>query len=376
MPAGPYARACQGPSSPSSGRPRCCGCFGRAPRPSPCSRSSAALGLAKGTAHGILRTLVDVGFVGAGRGDGPLRRRGPPRVAGRRHGWTPTPSGRMALNWADTLAARAGEQVRVGVLRGVQVEVVHHVFRPDDSEQQMHTGDMLPVHATAMGKVLLAHSARDPGPRARRAPGALHPPHGHRPAGHLAPPGGGPARRHRDGGRGAGPRPGRGRRPGPRDGAAWSWPRWRCPVTWSGCATVGGRCGPGSSPTSAGSRAPCPGTARVSAPDRYVAAIDQGTTSTRCILFDAAGRLASVAQREHRQHYPAPGLGRSTTPRRSGATCSGCVPEALAQVGARPDQVVALGDRQPAGDHGAVGPADGRAGRPRGGLAGHAHPRP
>jgi glycerol kinase len=35
--------------------------------------------------------------------------------------------------------------------------------------------------------------------------------------------------------------------------------------------------------------------------------IDQGTTSTRCILFDHGGRLVSVAQREHQQYFPRPG---------------------------------------------------------------------
>jgi len=39
----------------------------------------------------------------------------------------------------------------------------------------------------------------------------------------------------------------------------------------------------------------------------YVAAIDQGTTSTRCILFDHAGEIVSVNQKEHRQIYPKPG---------------------------------------------------------------------
>jgi len=39
----------------------------------------------------------------------------------------------------------------------------------------------------------------------------------------------------------------------------------------------------------------------------YVAAIDQGTTSSRCIVFDAAGNIAAVDQREHRQIYPRPG---------------------------------------------------------------------
>ena len=39
----------------------------------------------------------------------------------------------------------------------------------------------------------------------------------------------------------------------------------------------------------------------------YVAAIDQGTTSTRCILFSRAGLPAASAQQEHRQIYPRPG---------------------------------------------------------------------
>jgi glycerol kinase len=39
----------------------------------------------------------------------------------------------------------------------------------------------------------------------------------------------------------------------------------------------------------------------------YIAAIDQGTTSTRCIVFDHGGNVASVAQKEHRQIYPRPG---------------------------------------------------------------------
>ncbi len=38
-----------------------------------------------------------------------------------------------------------------------------------------------------------------------------------------------------------------------------------------------------------------------------IAAIDQGTTSTRCILFDRRGDIVSVEQKEHRQIYPKPG---------------------------------------------------------------------
>jgi len=39
----------------------------------------------------------------------------------------------------------------------------------------------------------------------------------------------------------------------------------------------------------------------------YIGAIDQGTTSTRFIVFDRAGRIVSVAQKEHSQIYPQPG---------------------------------------------------------------------
>jgi glycerol kinase len=40
---------------------------------------------------------------------------------------------------------------------------------------------------------------------------------------------------------------------------------------------------------------------------KYVAAIDQGTTSTRCIVFDAQGAIVALAQKEHQQIYPQPG---------------------------------------------------------------------
>ena len=40
---------------------------------------------------------------------------------------------------------------------------------------------------------------------------------------------------------------------------------------------------------------------------KYAAAIDQGTTSTRCMIFDHAGRVAAIEQKEHAQIYPEPG---------------------------------------------------------------------
>ena len=50
-----------------------------------------------------------------------------------------------------------GEAVRLGTLHDLQVLIVHHVFRPDDSLQTLDVGSLLPAHATALGKVLLAH---------------------------------------------------------------------------------------------------------------------------------------------------------------------------------------------------------------------------
>src|ERR687885_576728 len=40
---------------------------------------------------------------------------------------------------------------------------------------------------------------------------------------------------------------------------------------------------------------------------KYAAAIDQGTTSTRCMVFDHGGNVVAVAQEEHEQIYPKPG---------------------------------------------------------------------
>lgn len=41
--------------------------------------------------------------------------------------------------------------------------------------------------------------------------------------------------------------------------------------------------------------------------DTYLAALDQGTTSTRCIIFEQSGQIISMDQKEHQQFYPKPG---------------------------------------------------------------------
>ncbi|MCK4513978.1 MAG: hypothetical protein KAU31_01910, partial [Spirochaetaceae bacterium] len=41
--------------------------------------------------------------------------------------------------------------------------------------------------------------------------------------------------------------------------------------------------------------------------NQFIVALDQGTTSSRAIVFDRAGAIHGVGQREFTQHYPQPG---------------------------------------------------------------------
>ncbi len=76
--------------------------------------------------------------------------------------------------------------------------------------------------------------------------------------------------------------------------------------------------------------------------ERYVLAVDQGTTSTRSIVFDRAGRLVAVRQREHRQHFPRPGWVEHD-PEEIWANTQLTAAQALRDVAGSPGQVVALG---------------------------------
>ena len=41
--------------------------------------------------------------------------------------------------------------------------------------------------------------------------------------------------------------------------------------------------------------------------DKFILALDQGTTSSRSLIFDARGQVVAQAQREFTQHFPQPG---------------------------------------------------------------------
>ncbi|MGH3731065.1 MAG: glycerol kinase GlpK [Micromonosporaceae bacterium] len=76
--------------------------------------------------------------------------------------------------------------------------------------------------------------------------------------------------------------------------------------------------------------------------ERYILAIDQGTTSTRCILFDRSGTLVSVTQREHLQHFPRPGWVEHDALEIWRNLCQ-IAPECLARVRVSTDQIAAIG---------------------------------
>ncbi|RLV48851.1 IclR family transcriptional regulator [Nocardioides mangrovicus] len=114
-----------------------------------------AMDLPKPTVHGLVRTLVDVGFVQQDPDTG--RYSVGDRLGRVGHGLDRHELRSLATNWSDRLAARLRLEVHLAVPDGFDALVLlDHVFRPDDSPQTLRIGEHQPVHATALGKVLLA----------------------------------------------------------------------------------------------------------------------------------------------------------------------------------------------------------------------------
>jgi DNA-binding IclR family transcriptional regulator len=120
------------------------------------SQLADQLGLSRPTVHALLQTLQAHGFVEQDR-DSEKYQLG----AGLLH----LGSSYLDLNElrarsivrAEQLAHQTGEAVRVGVLHGPSVVIVHHVFRPDAAFQVLEVGAQLPVYASALGKAILAY---------------------------------------------------------------------------------------------------------------------------------------------------------------------------------------------------------------------------
>ena len=75
---------------------------------------------------------------------------------------------------------------------------------------------------------------------------------------------------------------------------------------------------------------------------KYVMALDQGTTSSRCILFDKKGTICSVSQREFEQIYPQPGWVEHD-PMDIWSSQASVAAEAMGKIGATPEDIAAIG---------------------------------
>ena len=123
---------------------------------------SERLGLAKATVYGLLRTLEAEELVEQDPETGKYRL-GPALLQLGNSFLDNHELRARSLLWAESLATRANEAVKVGVLYGSNVLVVHHVFRPDNSVQLLEVGASIPWHACAVGKAIVAHA--EPGRR-------------------------------------------------------------------------------------------------------------------------------------------------------------------------------------------------------------------
>jgi DNA-binding IclR family transcriptional regulator len=124
------------------------------------SELAARLDLAPSTTHGIVRTLVEHGMVVQERGSS--RYQLGPAVLRLGNVYLDTLELRSkAVPWAEDLARRTGLAVRTGVLLIDDVVIIHHEPRPDGSRQMPEVGIVIPAHASALGKAMLAFLPED-----------------------------------------------------------------------------------------------------------------------------------------------------------------------------------------------------------------------
>jgi len=121
---------------------------------------AAAIELAPSTVHGLVRTLLAHGMVQQ-EADSGRYRLGPATLRlGNVYLETLELRARVAI-WAEGLARRTGCAVRTAVLLFDEVVVVAHEPRPDGIRQMPEVGIVIPAHASALGKTLLAFADGD-----------------------------------------------------------------------------------------------------------------------------------------------------------------------------------------------------------------------
>lgn len=118
---------------------------------------ASAVGLPKTTTHGIVSTLRDVGWIDQSSSSGGYRVVG--RLAGLAQSLDAADLRSAATPWMDRLASETGLEVHLVRQEHGRAVIVQHVYRPDNSAQRLRVGEELPLHATASGKVIWAHTA-------------------------------------------------------------------------------------------------------------------------------------------------------------------------------------------------------------------------
>jgi len=118
------------------------------------------LDLSRPTVHGLLQTLQAHGFVEQDRDSDKYQLGAGLLQLGNSYLDLNELRGRSIVH-AERLAGRAMAAVRVGVMHGSNIVVVHHVFRPDAAFQVLEVGAQLPLHASALGKAMLAYLPDD-----------------------------------------------------------------------------------------------------------------------------------------------------------------------------------------------------------------------
>jgi DNA-binding IclR family transcriptional regulator len=116
------------------------------------------LGLTRPTVHGLLQTLQAHGFVEQDHDSDKYQLGAGLLQLGNSYLDLNELRSRSLVH-AERLADRADAAVRVGVMHGASVVVVHHVFRPDTTLQILEVGAELPLHASALGKAMVAFSS-------------------------------------------------------------------------------------------------------------------------------------------------------------------------------------------------------------------------
>lgn len=121
------------------------------------SELASALGLPPSTVHGLVKSLQEHGLVAQ-------------EISGNRYVLGPAllklssvyldtlDVRARSMRWMHELSWRTGYATRLGVAVLDEVLIIHHDRRPDGTEQMPETGLNLPAHASALGKVLLAHN--------------------------------------------------------------------------------------------------------------------------------------------------------------------------------------------------------------------------